>query len=135
MKCNLLFLLLMVFSNILHAETINEKYADLDISNFSDSFVRSYNSIVKNGYNFNKNMYILEYSCGGGAVCLNIYDPTIKKIIDFPDNYILLRDNKKFKAKYSLSSNTIYISGYSAYDLKYYNNVGYEYINGELKDI
>jgi hypothetical protein len=130
MKFKLLVLLaiaLISTSSYSSSSLEENKKSSPDISGYSKTFVESYNLAIKSGVNYNKNMYIFEYSCGGGAVCANIYDPHGNIFIDFPDNYLLENEDKEVEIKFSLLNNIICISGYSAYDLTYYDDTCYEY--------
>lgn len=133
MKCkSTFFLILSIISTYSYSNFTDIKSSGPDISNQSGTFVDSYKAILQHGENFNNTMYIFDYSCGGGAICANIYDPKLNTFIDFPDSYILEHEDKEIQLSYSLNSRKICITGYSAYDLSFYDNKCYLYSDGNL---
>jgi hypothetical protein len=128
---NLALAILIFMANACYSETKNE----LDLSEYSEVFIQSYNNIKNNEPNFNNNMYIFDYSCGGGALCAIVYDPSSSSTIDFPDEYMMENEGKEISFKYKKDSDVICVTGFSAYDLTYYDNICYKLLNSKLIDI
>ncbi|TDM54308.1 hypothetical protein [Aliivibrio fischeri] len=104
-----------------------------------DSWAETFKTSLKNRYelgpNFNGVDYVFTYSCGGGAVCGNIFDSGKQHLIDFPTEFLIDSSLMEFDVSYNNKSNQICFSGESAYDKKIFDNQCYKSELGVLVEL
>lgn len=129
MKHNILIIILIIFSGVCFSdENIDLSGGDLD-KNIKKTLTLS--------PNFDKDKYIVTYSCMSAFVCAIIYDPKTDEHIGFPDMYeALITDmNIKFNVIFSRDSNKVCIDGTSGTDFTIeYKNKCY-YLDRKKKEL
>ena len=129
MKIKCIFLAFILFSSFVASdENIDLSGGDLD-KNIKKTLTLS--------PNFDKDKYIVTYSCMSAFVCAIIYDPKTDEHIGFPDMYeALITDmNIKFKVIFSRDSNKFCIDGTSGTDFTIeYKNKCY-YLDRKKKEL
>ena len=124
---------LLVFSFYVMSENgASEIKKLINNESFGDSFRISLKRQYELGSNFNYNDYVFIYSCGGGAICGNVFDSKEKIVIDFPSEFLIDSQDGDFNLDYNLGSNKICFTGKSAFNGEFYDDKCYELVSGSL---
>ena len=124
---------LFVFSFYIHsADKVSDIDYIIDSGDYSDLFKASLKNQFVLGPNFNKYDYVFTYSCGGGAICGNIFSSSEHALIDFPTEFLIDSQEGDFNIDYSIDVNEICFTGKSACDSTFYDYDCYKFGSGKL---
>jgi len=125
--------IVVLFSNVTNA------YDDISKVLSDDSWDKTFKASLKERYelgpNFNHHDYVFTYSCGGGAICGNIYDSGKQLFIDFPTAFLIDSSSIDFNVSFNEESNQICFSGKDAYETKIVDNQCYKLESGALIEL
>ncbi|WP_299490277.1 hypothetical protein [uncultured Shewanella sp.] len=127
--------LLLLISSCAHSGEVKlDVDSILNKEHYSSVFKQAFINIYDQKPNFNTEDYLFTYSCGGGAVCGSVFDPSFNDFISLPDDFIGASDVQAFKVEFNALSNKVCIWGQSAYNAELYNGKCFIYKDKNFKE-